>query len=49
MFIVELPAGPLPAVVAPGWRGDTPTLEDLVFTYLKTSAAPRETEAMVVA
>ncbi len=49
MFIVELPAGPLPTMVAPGWRSDTPPLEDLVFTYLKTSATPRDMEALAVA
>jgi ABC-2 type transport system ATP-binding protein len=45
-FIVELPNGPLPTMVAPGWRSDTPSLEDLVFTYLTTNATPRDTEAM---
>jgi ABC-2 type transport system ATP-binding protein len=48
-FIVELPAGPPPAIVAPGWHGDTPSLEDLVFTYLKTSVTPRGAVAMAVA
>jgi ABC-2 type transport system ATP-binding protein len=48
-FVVELPAGPLPAIVAPTWRSETLSLEDLVFTYLKTSTAPHGTEAMAVA
>ena len=48
-FVVELPAGPVPAVVAPGWWSETLSLEDLVFTYLTTSAVPRRAEATAAA
>jgi ABC-2 type transport system ATP-binding protein len=48
-FVVELPSGPLPPMVAPGWNSGTPSLEDLVFTYLKANAAPRDVEALAAA
>jgi ABC-2 type transport system ATP-binding protein len=48
-FLVALPAGPLPGVVAPGWRSEPLSLEDVVFTYLTTSAAPRRAEATAAA
>jgi ABC-2 type transport system ATP-binding protein len=48
-FIVELPDGPLPAIVAPGWRSETLSLEDLVLTYLTTSTAPRRAPATAAA
>lgn len=48
-FIIGLPSGPLPTMVAPGWRSETLSLEDLVFTYLKTSTTPRDMEALAAA
>jgi ABC-2 type transport system ATP-binding protein len=42
-FIVKLPDAPLPPVVAPGWRSQPVSLEDLVLIYLKTTAKPRRT------
>jgi ABC-2 type transport system ATP-binding protein len=46
-FIVRTPAGtPAPPVVAPGWSAQPLSLEDLVFTYLKSSGkAPQSVEA----
>jgi ABC-2 type transport system ATP-binding protein len=42
-FIVRTPgADPAPPVVAPGWSAQPLSLEDLVFTYLKTSGKARQ-------
>ena len=39
-FIVRLPSQAVPAVVAPGWSSEPVSLEQLILTYLKTSAKP---------
>jgi ABC-2 type transport system ATP-binding protein len=42
-FVVRLPDGPaVHAVVAPGWAAQPTTLDELILTYLKTSAGPRQ-------
>ncbi|MDQ1484601.1 MAG: type transport system ATP-binding protein [Actinomycetota bacterium] len=42
-FIVRLPQGPALPIVAPGWRVESITMEDLILAYLKTSRAAAST------
>jgi ABC-2 type transport system ATP-binding protein len=42
-FVVKLPTAPVPPAVAPGWRSEPLSLEDLVLTYLKTTGPQRRT------